>query len=499
MKKRVFSVISLLLAAMLVLCSCGGSGEASLDGSTDEHVKLVMYLIGDEPEDYDEVLNKVNTMLKEDINAELEVRWMAWGEWSQKYPMLLSSGEPFDLIYTVGYMGFQNYAQNKGFRDITELFPKFAPKTYEALSKENLEKVTYNGKVYAVPANYLEVNPNGYVVRGDLREKYNLPKVDSLDTFFAYLDAVKKNESIMPFNASVSDSIHNFGWSPAGSYAYWDYSTDNYENLFIEYDRPEYLEFLKKMREGYEKGYWSKDVIMNKLSSKDAFINGTSASTVSNMKNFADLYATVNEKHPEWKIEWAPIENAKNYPTLLSSNGAGVAVSNSSKNPDRALMLLELLNTDERYFNLTTYGIEGKNYVINADGMLELPEGVTAENNGFPADGAGNYGWRNNEFMKSFVREWKEYDTYEVAIMENTKWNPYNGFALDSTKIQNQTTAISSVLEQYMKPLYWGTIEPEAGLKEMREKLKAAGLDDVFAEVSKQAKDYLKNRTGATK
>ena len=130
--------------------------------------------------------------------------------------------------------------------------------------------------------------------------------------------------------------------------------------------------------------------------------------------------------------------------------------------------------------------------------MLELPEGVTADNNGFPADGAGNYGWRNNEFMKSFVREWKDYDTYEAAIMENTKWNPYNGFALDSTKIQNQLTAISSVTEQYLKPLYWGTIEPEAGLKEMREKLKAAGLDDVFAEVIRQAKEYLNNRTGAT-
>ena len=86
----------------------------------------------------------------------------------------------------------------------------------------------------------------------------------------------------------------------------------------------------------------------------------------------------------------------------------------------------------------------------------------------------------------------------DYAIMENTKWNPYNGFAFDSTQMQNQITAISSVTEQYLKPLYWGTIEPEAGLKEMREKLKAAGLDDVFAEVTRQANEYLNNRTGAT-
>ena len=143
-----------------------------------------------------------------------------------------------------------------------------------------------------------------------------------------------------------------------------------------------------------------------------------------------------------------------------------------------------------------TYGIEGKNYVVNADGYLELPEGVTSENNGFPADGAGNYGWRNNDFMKSFVREWAEYDTYEAEIMKNTKWNPYNGFAVDTTKIQNQLTAISSVSEQYLKPLYWGTIDPETGLKEMRDQLGAAGLDDVFAEVKTQAIAYLDSRAG---
>ncbi|MBQ7574338.1 MAG: extracellular solute-binding protein [Clostridia bacterium] len=495
MKKKILSVISLILAMVFVLCSCGTTNKKTADESTNNHVKLVMYLIGDEPEDYKEVLAQINTMLNKDINAELEVRWMAWGEWSQKYPMLLSSGEPFDLIYTVGYMGFQNYAQSKGFKDITELFPKYAPKTYEALSKENIQKVTYGGKIYAVPANFLEVNPNGYVVRGDLREKYNLPEVNSLDTFFAYLDAVKQNEDIMPFNASVTDSVSNFGWaSVGGTIANWDYVSGDYEKLFLPYDKPEYLDFLKKMREGYQKGYWSKDVIMNKLSSKDAFLNGTSASTVSNMKNFADLYATAKETHPEWKVEWAPLEDAKNYPTLLMSNGAGIAISNSSKNPERALMLLELFNQDERYFNLTTYGIEGKNYIINDDGYLELPDGVTADTNGFPADGAGNYGWRNNNYMKSFVREWKGYEEYESKIMENTLWDPYNGFMLDSSAIQNKITAISSVTEQYLMPLYWGTIEPEKGLKEMREKLKAAGLDEVFDEVQRQAQEYLKSR-----
>lgn len=491
--KNTVRVFALVISIIMLLTSCGKTGSGT-DVSKEEFVQLTMYLIGDKPDDYDEVLAKVNEMLKEDINASLEVRWMAWGEWSQKYPMLLSSGEPFDLIYTVGYMGFQNYAQSKGFKDITDLLPKYAPKSYKALPKEVLEKVTYNGRIYALPANFMEVNPNGYVVRGDLREKYGIPEVNTIETFFQYLDAVKKNESIMPFNAAATDRFDNFGWSSIGSSVYWDYASGDYEDLFVLYDNPKYLEFLKKMREGYEKGYWSRDVIMNKLSSKDAFLNGTSAATVSNLKNFADLYEKTMEKHPEWKPEWCPVEWGKNYPTLLASNGAGVAVSNSSKNPERAIMLLELLNQDERYFNLTTYGIEGKNYIINENGNLELPEGVTADNNGFPADTAGNYGWRNNKFMKSFDRAWKQYDEYEDKLLKNTLWSPYNGFILETAAIQNKLTAMSAILEQYQNPLYWGCVEPESGLEELRAKLKTAGIDEVYEEIKRQAEEYLKEQ-----
>ncbi|KRE92072.1 hypothetical protein ASG89_34010 [Paenibacillus sp. Soil766] len=46
------------------------------------------------------------------------------------------------------------------------------------------------------------------------------------------------------------------------------------------------------------------------------------------------------------------------------------AINRNSKNPERAMMLLELLNTDKDLFNLLNFGIKDKHYKIDADGFM---------------------------------------------------------------------------------------------------------------------------------
>ena len=201
-----------------------------------------MYLIGEKPNDYDKVLGKLNELIKEDLNAELEVRWMAWGDYAKKYPVLMSSGEEFDLIYSVDWINYEGYAQMGAFKDITELLPKYAPKSYEALQAEMLDNVRVDGKLYALPSNSLEINPGGYVVRGDLMDKYGMDSIDSFDDFMDYLKAVKENEDIMPINASPSDTLFEFPWETVGiGQIAYDYTKDENENLFYRYEQPEYL------------------------------------------------------------------------------------------------------------------------------------------------------------------------------------------------------------------------------------------------------------------
>ena len=65
---------------------------------TSEPVTLTMYLIGDRPVDNDEVFAKINERLQAEINTTIDVKFMGWGEYEQKYPLIFASGEDWDII-----------------------------------------------------------------------------------------------------------------------------------------------------------------------------------------------------------------------------------------------------------------------------------------------------------------------------------------------------------------------------------------------------------------
>lgn len=112
-----------------VLAGCGGNTDAkdqgssnsseagqTTDGAADgseatggltyngqdvsEPVELVMYYIGDKPEDEDKVLEQINGILKEKINATLTLKNMSMSDYNTKYSLTLAGGENIDLIYT---------------------------------------------------------------------------------------------------------------------------------------------------------------------------------------------------------------------------------------------------------------------------------------------------------------------------------------------------------------------------------------------------------------
>lgn len=94
--------------------AAGSQAEAGAP-DTSEEVTLVMYLIGERPVDNDEVFAKINEKLKAEINAVIEVKFMSWGEYEQKYPLIFASGEDWDIIYTADWCFYNAQATKQGF------------------------------------------------------------------------------------------------------------------------------------------------------------------------------------------------------------------------------------------------------------------------------------------------------------------------------------------------------------------------------------------------
>lgn len=60
----------------------------------------------------------------------------------------------------------------------------------------------------------------------------------------------------------------------------------------------------------------------------------------------------------ERKIEVKMVPCTEPYVDTTSSQGAMMAISTASKNPERAMMFLNLLNTDSYLMTMLNYGIE---------------------------------------------------------------------------------------------------------------------------------------------
>ena len=126
-----------------------------------------MYVISDRPAGQDAIDENLNKLLKEKLNCSLKINWIGWAEYANKYPLLFSSGEEFDMAYSASWLNFASLAQKGAFKSLDELWPTYAPKNFAAQSEEAKQQATVNGSYYCVPSLLSTYNSYGPIYRGD--------------------------------------------------------------------------------------------------------------------------------------------------------------------------------------------------------------------------------------------------------------------------------------------------------------------------------------------
>ena len=155
MKKK---LLAILLAATMILglAACGG-GAKKVD--TSQHVKIVYMFTGSKPEGaamdrFKEMNDKLNAILTEKVNAELEFYWIGWTDYLSNYNMNIAANDgTVDLIGTASdWLDAWPNAKNGGFKILTEdMLKTYAPKTWESVPKEHWELCKYDGDIYLMP------------------------------------------------------------------------------------------------------------------------------------------------------------------------------------------------------------------------------------------------------------------------------------------------------------------------------------------------------------
>ncbi len=468
-KKLIAGVLG--ISMMFSLCACGKGGKGGTATGKDdmsEEVTLKWYIMAQEPAGFDRVMEEANKYIKEKLNAKLELYCIQPGDYSQKTSMILASREEFDLMW-VNANYYEPNISKGAFIELNDMLEDTALK--DMFNEGTWDATEVDGKIYAVPMlQVLYDQPGAWFIKS-IVDKYDLPVEDvkSLDDLTAIYQTVKDNEpsDIIPVRRALSGYFLKYMTPINGT----DFCID--DNGKVTNRREERMPEQRIMQEWYKKGFFPADV--------------TTLTDEASLVKAGKLFCNYNRQLPgvdgKFKISNGyDVINVAFRDSIICRNGVQstmTAISATSKHPERAMKLLELMQTDKYLFNLMAYGIEGQDWekdpsdeerIIRDSSAYYVPEYLIG-----------------NQFLAYIL------PSYENTVWKETeeknaeaKADPNNGFCFDRTPVETELVNLQSVSSQYANQLSYSDIPLEETYALIDEKQKLAGIDKVKEEIQAQ-------------
>jgi putative aldouronate transport system substrate-binding protein len=350
-----------------------GEEDPSID--TSKHVDLILYLWGSVTDGGDAVMEVINEKLNNKINADIEIKFIDWGDIATKYPLLFASGEEFDMTFTsaTANPSYFNLCSKNAFTPITDLLPEYAPLTWEKTPEYMWEDANYQGEIYGIPSRFSEYVPMGFIYRGDLLKKYNMDAVSSVEDMEAYFDKVLENEEDMSpllvesqsyaklydmFIAMTGKWLKAPGLEPNTLYLSAR-SPDKINDIFSPVFTDEFMEFAKVMKQWETKGYLPKDVMSITEIADTQWINEKGASYLHHAQGYAGGYGGFVDSLPESDPMYFNFGDINKKVFKINAMQTATGFSVNSNNVERALMAVDLIMNTEELYKLWQYGVEG--------------------------------------------------------------------------------------------------------------------------------------------
>lgn len=476
----------LTIGVSLVILSTGivGCGPKTT-GSQDEKLKkeplvtLKYYTVGESPKDLELVESEINKYLEEKINVNIDLQFIGFGDYDQKTSIMVNSGEDFDLMFTSSWAGDYIGNSRKGaFLNLTPYLDSIGKDMYEAIDYRFWDATAIEGKNFAVPnQKELGVMPVWKFTK-EYVDKYDIPyqEIKTIQDLEPWLKIIKENEpAVFPMHISKG------GYAPP---RYIDYiiepigvefgdKTLTVKNVF---ETERMIEQIKTIRKYYQAGYINED---------SATARGNNKIKVFVSNDDSQPYAEeIWKKDLGYEVVLSPI--MESLATSRSTTGSMVAVNANSKNPEKAIQFLNLLNTDPYVRNLITYGVEGVHY-----DKVEGKENTIKLNPLTYKDYDVAYYTLGNLFITYVLdgepeTKWEEFQSFNNEVRSSE----ILGFRLDTSKIVNEISAINNVIDEFQHILYSGSVDSVKYLKEFNKKLYAQGLQKVIDEAQKQLDEW---------
>jgi len=431
-------------------------------------------------------INKITTAA---INATIKLMPVDGGSYEQKLQTMVAASEKFDIAWTSFWMF--NYSQNArrgAFVQMDEWLKTTAADIHASMPQQVWEALKVDGKTYAI-LNYQTItNKEGFLIQKRFADKYQLDvsTIKTVKDMEPFLRKIKENEpDVIPFALTRNGNFENMkttynqlefisNEALAGIYR----SSSDIKVVDIV-KTPEYREYLDLIHSWYKDGLINKDAPTVKALDERKKTGQIAVS----FENVLKPGKEAEEKSASGgqDIVLAPTsEPFVGTNTIIQSMQA---ISQTSPNPERAMMFLNLLNTNAELLNLVSYGIEDKHYVKVADNIIK-----PIEDGGYNPNQTWVFG---NGFI-TYLQEGQDPLTQAQTLQENeqSQSSPILGFTFDPEPVQTEIANLQTVNDEYGPRLNTGSVSADDKLDEYIEKRQRAGIDKVIAEIEKQLGEW---------
>lgn len=379
----------------------------------------------------------------------------------------------------------------------------------DVLADAEIEGHLYGIPQHGAPGVDLE---EGFFYREDLRQAWGLEPVASLSTMEAYLYRAKEDAAFRDKPLITDNRIWTCLWMMLGNDNYVEITSftdtpyvvcaiDDPYQAVNRLETPEFMQVLQYLRKWYQAGILDKRLLT--LSANE----GTSGRTMliagekpceTNSPAWSinrDWIPPLTEVNPEWTYSFYPYSTGtrSSYYKKTSASGSLLSISSRTQYPELAVKLLEKLHTDQRYYNLLLYGVEGEHYYQDEKGIYY--DGIPSSKR-FAGWSAAADSYLELPVTYRSSQDWTERVYLPMmeeaaAITQEAVFHPLNQFTFNVSPVSQQATQLAEAWNTCMMPLLCGLEEDvETELQSALAQLKDAGLDAYLAEVQQQLDAY---------
>lgn len=504
MKKRILFV---LLACFVLISSLSGCQPTKTTDDGNKQVELHWVFGGPgKLEDSDRVWQEFNTQLADYLpNTSVKFTCIPHADFAEKWRLMSAAQENVDIAWVSWALNFVEEVNKGSYMDITDLVNEYGQDMKADFPDWLLGLTTINGKVYAIPNYQMMASPTGFSIDKhhvdngwlDIKAAEELFASDKVlhkedyKMFEEYIQKTQENGEQVKYISTqfLTRAIKNRIGLPAGGFegivanAVLARDEEGYKVYDRNVDFPDNYEYYDLVSEWYKKGYIRPDILENPTEASGAYL----LDWTSIFKGTAERVSTKLGR---------PMEvftmDGNLYVTHKGSS-TNTAIASTSKNPVRAMQLLNIMNSKKGadLLNLLTYGFEGEHYKKVSDTSIEwLGAGV-------PGASDNKYGYENWALGNALVtyttqsdpEGWNEYIHEDINM--KAKMSRLSGFSIDLKPIKLQIAQYNAVMKEYEYIDKGTTPNYKELLEERNAKLIEAGSQQIIQEVQRQIDEWV--------